>query len=131
MVEEECIFCSLAKSHDKIYEDNICYVMPDKYPTELGHLLVIVKEHHENMLVTPDKTVTAMYLVAKKYGQIVTKKLKADALVISTNIGKEAGQIIFHFHIHLIPKYSTTPEGFIMHQELTNEKAEELKKLLS
>ncbi|MGD0728499.1 MAG: HIT domain-containing protein [Candidatus Micrarchaeaceae archaeon] len=130
-MENDCIFCKLIEDKHNIYNDDICYAKMDKYPSGHGHLLVISKKHHENILVTPDDTVSHMFLVAKRLGIKLKEKLGSDGIVISTNTGKEAGQIIFHFHIHVIPKYVNAKEGFVKHQELTEKEEIEFKKLLS
>lgn len=128
---EDCLFCTLAKSDvRKIFEDGLCYVIPDKYPSEHGHILVISKEHHESILDAPDETVRHMFVTAKRFGQASVKKHKASAVVIATNAGKDAGQIIFHFHIHVIPKYSERVKGFMPHKELDDERAKSLINLL-
>jgi histidine triad (HIT) family protein len=128
---EECIFCTIGKNKDEmIYEDEVCYAVPDKYPSNYGHMLVISKEHYENVLVTPNEIVSRMFIVAKDIGKKLKEKLNADGLNIGTNTGREAGQIIFHFHIHMVPKYETKRIGFMPHREITPKEAAELKKLV-
>jgi histidine triad (HIT) family protein len=126
-VKTDCIFCKLgAGKSKKFYEDNECFVVPDKYPSQYGHLLVVSKEHYDNLLVTPDNVISCMYSVAKKYGNLLKDRLHADGIVVATNIGRESGQIIFHTHIHVIPKYGKKLEGFMPHKELTDEEADKL-----
>ena len=131
-MDDECIFCKIEETDNrKIYEDDVCFVIPDKYPTDYGHLLVVSKTHYNDMLHTPDKIAAAMYLVAKRYAKILEEKLGAEGAVITTNIGKQGGQIIFHTHVHVTPKYSKRRTGFMPHMELTTEAANELKKKLA
>ena len=103
-----CVFCEIkAGSRERLlFEDNLCFVVPDKNPAEKGHLLVISNGHYTDMLDAPDEVAGHMFSVAKAFGQKLRSKLGAKALRISTNVGKEAGQVVFHFHIHVIPKYS-------------------------
>jgi len=130
-MNDNCIFCSLAKdSPHIIFEDELCYVVPDRFPSEYGHLLVISKEHNDNMLVAPDSTVSDMFLTAKRIGLMEKGRLGAKSVAIETNIGKEAGQVIFHFHIHVVPKYDAEIKGFIKHKELGADGASELIKKL-
>jgi histidine triad (HIT) family protein len=130
-MEEECIFCALGKGNSRmIYEDKICYIIPDKYPSERGHLLVIAKEHYENVFAAPDKVIEHMVLVARDFGLKSKEKHKSDGVVITTNAGKAAGQLIMHYHIHVIPVCIDKPKGFIPHKELTEEEAQKLKLLL-
>lgn len=118
----ECIFCNFDEVKNRIfYKDDKCFVVADKYPSEYGHLLVISKEHYENILVAPDELVSHIFLVAKKMGSMLKEQLASDGIVIATNAGKEAGQIIYHLHIHVIPKYAKKREGFMSHKEIDDD----------
>lgn len=129
---DDCIFCEIVDTNnDKIFEDDQCYVVPDKFPTEFGHLLVISKNHYENLLVTPDDVVGHMFVVAKNHGLKLKEKLGAAGVTLATNAGKEAGQIIFHLHIHIVPKYSEKVAGFDKHKELTEVDAKKLKEAIT
>ncbi|MGI0100660.1 MAG: HIT family protein [Candidatus Micrarchaeaceae archaeon] len=131
-MDDNCIFCMLGKNNPGIvFEDSTCYIIPDKYPSERGHTLVIAKEHHGNMLETPDETIEHMFVVSKKYGSRLKIGMGADGLNISTNVGKEAGQLIGHFHIHIIPRYSAKQQGFAKHAEVSKEDAEMIRKVLT
>jgi histidine triad (HIT) family protein len=117
--KEECIFCTLGNGNPRIiFEDEVCYVIPDRFPSEYSHLLVIAKDHSENMLAAPDSTVSEMFLVAKKFGLKLESIMGADGVQIASNVGLEAGQIIFHFHIHIIPKYDKKINGFVTNREI-------------
>ncbi len=130
--KEGCIFCTIGAGNSrKAYEDEHCFVVPDKYPSEYGHLLVISKDHHDDILATPDKTLSCMYIIAKRYATLLKERLGADGFVIVTNTGKEAGQLIFHTHIHIIPKYAKKRTGFMPHKELSANEAQDLIKALS
>lgn len=130
-METGCIFCSLGKGNPYvIFEDELCYVVPDRFPTEYGHLLVISKEHTESMLTAPDGLVTEMFLTAKRLGLKLRDKLGSKATVIATNAGREAGQVIFHFHIHVVPKYEASIRGFVGHKEQDAKEVERLVGLL-
>ena len=130
IILEECIFCNVENKEKMLYEDELCFAMPDKYPSEYGHALVISKEHYDNVLAAPDALVSHIFLVAKKLGSSMKKGLQADGIVIATNTGREAGQVIFHLHVHVIPKYQTRRIGFMPHRELDAKTAAELKSLL-
>lgn len=102
----ECIFCNLLNHKELfLYEDDICFIILDKYPTSKGHSLVITKKHYENMLKTPDKDLEHCFKIAKHFGLHLSKILDTDHLNVATNIGALAKQIIMHFHIHIIPRY--------------------------
>jgi histidine triad (HIT) family protein len=125
----ECVFCEIYKEKEKIiYEDSYCFVVLDKYPISRGHLLIISKEHFESMLDATDEVVADMYIVAKKFAKKQEEKLGAVAVNIGTNIGKEAGQKIMHFHIHVIPRYPKGGRSFDFghNAELNRETEKEL-----
>lgn len=104
---EGCIFCDMSKISKEgiVYEDSKCYVVLDKYPVTKGHLLVIPKRHYKDMLEAPKDVIDEAYEVAKMAATKLREKLTADGMNITTNVGKEAGQLILHFHIHVIPRY--------------------------
>jgi histidine triad (HIT) family protein len=117
-----------------IYEDEKCYVVLDKYPATKGHLLVIPRKHYKNMLETPKEVIDDAYEVAKKAALRLKDKLKPDGLNITTNIGKAAGQLIMHFHIHVIPRYEEGRKEakfkFDRDHQITRELERELQQLL-
>ncbi len=126
-----CIFCAESKSGSRIiFEDASCFVISDKYPSQHGHLLVISKEHHENVLVAPDKLISHMFVVAKNFGEKLKEKFGATGITLITNTGADAGQIIFHLHIHVKPRYHKPVPGFMPHKELTKEEEKRIKEQL-
>jgi histidine triad (HIT) family protein len=102
----ECVFCNISKlKEDTIFENEHCFVKLDKFPNEVGHMLVISKKHTADMLTADNHIISEMFLVAKKMANLSKAKLGASGVNIQTNIGKDAGQFVFHFHIHVIPRY--------------------------
>jgi len=104
---ENCIFCKISKGEipcNKIYEDKLTLAFLDINPVNIGHTLIIPKKHFENIYDVPEDTVTHIMKVAKKIS-IAIKKLGSDGINIGINNGKAAGQIVFHFHIHIIPRF--------------------------
>ena len=130
-MEKDCIFCSLSRENPRIItESEHCYVIPSLFPLEYGHMLVISRDHSETMLDAPDRTIAEMFVTAKKMGILAKERLGAIAISIATNAGKEAGQEVPHFHIHVIPKYPKPIEGFVMQAELDSDAAAGLLKRL-
>ncbi|MGC8586252.1 MAG: HIT family protein [Candidatus Micrarchaeia archaeon] len=110
---ESCIFCQLKNDKSAIiYENEECFVVLDKYPIEKGHLLVISKEHYENMLDAPDSAIASMFIVAKIFAKRLKEVLGANSVNIGTNVGRLAGQRIMHFHVHVVPRYPGTRRSF-------------------
>ncbi len=104
----ETIFTKIIKGEipcAKIYEDNQIFAFLDINPINPGHTLVIPKESYENIFEIPNEVLEKMIVIAK---QIATKQkevLNADGINIGMNNGKDAGQEVFHAHIHVIPRY--------------------------
>lgn len=103
-----CIFCKIVNNEIpsyKIYEDENFLAFLDISQSTLGHTLVVPKKHFENMLEA-DKEVNSKML---DFINVVTSKLKNNLQLedfnIMTNIGPRAGQTVFHYHVHIIPRY--------------------------
>lgn len=106
IIMEDCIFCKLAKSKDEIVaEDKECFVLLDKYPVEYGHMLVISKSHSKDMIEAEEKSIAGMFCMARRMAKLSIERLGAAGANVGTNIGKDAGQVIMHFHIHVVPRY--------------------------
>ncbi len=108
MKKDDCIFCKIANGEipsATLYEDEQFRVILDLGPAAKGHALVLPKEHYANLFEIPEETLAAAMAVAKKVGTRLYEGLHADGLNIVQNNGEPAGQTVFHFHIHLIPRY--------------------------
>ncbi len=104
-----CIFCKIIKKEiqaDFIYEDENIAAFLDIHPINIGHTLVVPKKHFENFISTPDDISQKLILTVKKITPKILKAMKANACNISTNNGKESGQVIEHVHFHIIPRFS-------------------------
>jgi histidine triad (HIT) family protein len=89
----------------KVYEDEYTMAFLDIKPVNPGHTLVIPKEHSKNFLETPDDTIQRLFPVAKKVANAVKKAVDADGINIHINNEPAAGQVVFHTHIHIIPRF--------------------------
>ncbi|MCC8140933.1 MAG: HIT family protein [Lachnospiraceae bacterium] len=108
MKDDNCIFCKLANGEiptNKIYEDETFTVILDASPATRGHALILPKEHSANIYELPDETASKVFLLAKKLATKMTDILSCDGFNIIQNNGEVAGQTVFHFHMHLIPRY--------------------------
>ncbi len=122
----DCLFCKLKDQSKEriIYKDDACYVLFDKYPSEEGHMLVISNSHQDDMISAPLELVDHMFNVARDFAMRSKRRLGASAVNVGTNIGKDAGQIIMHFHVHVIPRYGAQRRP--KHKELTSEEELEM-----
>jgi histidine triad (HIT) family protein len=108
----------------KVYEDDEFVVILDKYPASYGHLLVVSKEHFVNILDAPLEKTVKSFEIATRLAK-AWRELGAPAVNVVTNAGREAGQMVFHMHIHVIPRWGG---NLIWHgrEELREEVAREV-----
>jgi histidine triad (HIT) family protein len=107
-MKENCIFCKIANgeiSSHTLYEDEDFKVIFDLGPATRGHAIIIAKEHAENIYELDEKVASKVFVLAKKMATVMTEAFKCDGFNIVQNNGKCAGQSVFHFHMHLIPRY--------------------------
>jgi histidine triad (HIT) family protein len=120
----ECIFCSIIRGKTpatKVYEDKDVLVFMDMKPITPGHMLVVPKVHRELLTEIDDDSITAIFTTAKKVSNAVKKsKLKCKGVNYLLADGAEAGQEVFHAHLHVIPRYRS--DGFWLHMPATYEK---------
>jgi len=130
---QECIFCKIIKGEipcNKVYEDETSFAFLDIKPVNFGHTLIIPKEHFENIYDLPEDTAAHLIKIAKKISMAL-KKLGADGTNITTNNGEAAGQVVFHSHIHLIPRFINDGLSHWPTKTYKNEESkEELKKII-
>lgn len=128
MKKDDCIFCKLANGiipTNSIYEDEDFNVILDAAPATKGHALILPKEHADNLYELPEETAAKVLVLAKRLATKMTEKLGCDGFNIVQNNGTVAGQTVFHFHMHLIPRYNN--DGQKIAWEPQNVEAEELK----
>ncbi len=108
MKDCNCIFCKIANGEipsATLYEDDDFRVILDLNPASKGHALVLPKEHYANVFELPEDLAAKAFVVAKKVAGKLSAGLGAIGFNIVQNNGEPAGQTVFHFHIHLIPRY--------------------------
>lgn len=108
MKKEDCIFCKLANGDiptNTIYEDEDFRVILDADPVSRGHALILPKNHYADLYELDEKTAEKVLVLAKKMAQHMKEVLHCDGFNILQNSGEVAGQSVFHFHMHLIPRY--------------------------
>lgn len=111
--QDNCIFCKIVAgeipSHT-LYEDEQFKVILDVGPATKGHALIIPKNHYANLYELPEEMAADAIKLAKKMMSRMTDKLHCDGFNIIQNNGEAAGQTVFHFHVHLIPRYKNDGE---------------------
>ena len=112
---ENCVFCNLANGiwdSATLYEDDDFRVILDLGPASKGHALILPKAHYANIYEIPEELAAKAIVLAKKMAGIMTEALGCDGFNIVQNNGEVAGQTVFHFHMHLIPRYKDDKAGF-------------------
>ena len=108
MNKDDCIFCKIANGEipsATVYEDSICRVILDVNPANKGHALIIPKEHFDNIYSMDAETAAKIFTIATEVAKAQKAELNPDGLNILQNNGESAGQTVFHFHMHLVPRY--------------------------
>ena len=114
MKNENCIFCKLANGDiptATLYEDDDFRVILDAGPASKGHALILPKEHYANLYELDDELAAKVLVLAKKMITKLTEVLGCDGYNIVQNNGEAAGQTVFHFHLHMIPRYKDDEVG--------------------
>lgn len=114
MKDNNCIFCKLANGEiptSTLYEDEDFRVILDVNPASKGHALIIPKEHYANLYELEDSLAGKAMILAKKMITKLTDVLECDGYNLVQNNGECAGQTVFHFHLHLIPRYEDDGVG--------------------
>ncbi|MCI8598661.1 MAG: HIT family protein [Lachnospiraceae bacterium] len=114
MYKEDCIFCKIANGEipsSTIYEDEDFRVFLDLNPATRGHALLVPKKHFANLLELDDGLCEKAMVLAKKLAGKMTELLGCDGFNLMQNNGEAAGQTVFHFHLHLIPRYKDDTAG--------------------
>ena len=123
-----CIFCKIANGEIPsacIYENKEFRVILDVGPATRGHVLILTKEHYDNIFEIDAETAGRLFSLASVVARAMKKTLNCDGMNILQNNGTIAGQTVFHFHLHLIPRYEgdqvkvTWPQGGISDDEKT------------
>lgn len=108
MYSEQCVFCrDVIRDHNAsiIYENNNIMAFMDIAPVEPGHVLVVPKEHYVNILDIDEWSYLEVHRIAKKLTPAIIRAVDAEAVNIGQNNGACANQRVFHYHLHIIPRF--------------------------
>lgn len=130
MKDENCIFCKIAAgevSSATLFEDEDFRVILDLNPASKGHALILPKEHYRNLYDLDEALAAKAMVLAKRMVCKLKDALGCDGYNIVQNNEEVAGQSVFHFHVHMIPRYKDDKVGLGWHMgTLTEEDKEEL-----
>jgi histidine triad (HIT) family protein len=105
----ECIFCNIIDHKAEaeiIFEDEHVLSFLDIQPVNYGHVLVIPKTHYDNFLTVPKDELGKLIHATQFLAGVVKRSLNADGFNVISNNGNPAGQSVYHFHFHIIPRFN-------------------------
>ncbi len=107
-MENSCIFCSIIKGEipaQKIFEDEDTFAFLDVHPINRGHTLVVPKIHYANIYEVPDDVLAKIMHTVRFLAPKIKQAVGAEGINIGINNDKAAGQLVFHIHAHIIPRF--------------------------
>jgi len=105
----ECIFCNIAEKKSEaeiIFEDDNLIAFLDIQPINYGHTLVVSKKHYDNFLTVPPEDLIHLVNATQFLAGAVKRSVNADGFNVISNNGDSAGQTVYHFHFHIIPRFN-------------------------
>jgi histidine triad (HIT) family protein len=111
-MSDVCLFCKIVAGDipsTRVFEDERTIAFMDINPGTRGHLLVIPREHSADLLEIGEEDLAACALTAQRMARLVKERLGADGVNLVNSCGAVAWQTVFHFHIHVIPRYTGDP----------------------
>ena len=112
MTHENCIFCKIANGvipSTTLFEDSAFRVILDLGPASRGHALILPKSHFADVCELDEETAAKVLPLGAKIGSAMKKSLGCAGFNLVQNNGEAAGQTVFHFHMHVIPRYEHGP----------------------
>ena len=109
MKKDDCIFCKIASGEipsTTVYENDDFRVIFDIAPASKGHTLIIPKQHYDDIFDMDAEVGGKLFSLATVIARSLKKELNCEGMNIVQNNGLIAGQTVFHFHLHLIPRYA-------------------------
>lgn len=111
-----CLFCKIRDNQipsAKIFENEKAFAILDINPMNYGHVLVISKTHYQDVLAIPNSDSAEIFLAVQIIAQALVEAFNLEGFNVVTNRGEVAGQSIFHFHFHIVPRYSNDNLHFV------------------
>ena len=111
---ENCVFCQIIRRQvpaSVIYQDDRVIAFLSNRPVNVGHTLVVPRKHYANVFEVPEDEIAYLARVVKRMAQAVKDAVGAEGIRIVQNNGEAAGQVVFHFHMHVIPMKPSNQHG--------------------
>jgi histidine triad (HIT) family protein len=110
--DPDCLFCRIASGElpaTRVAEDERTITFMDINPATRGHVLVIPREHSADLVEVPQEDLAACAAAAQRIARAMPERLGADGVNLLNSCGRAAWQTVFHFHVHVIPRYDADP----------------------
>lgn len=130
--DDKCIFCKIIEKSipsKVLFENDKNLAFLDIFPVSKGHTIVIPKNHYKNLEEIPNNELSELFEIVKELSILIHKKLKVDGYNILQNNFRAAGQVVNHFHVHIIPR-SNEDGKFKLFIPKKQAKEEELNQIL-
>ncbi len=127
---EDCIFCKIIKGEIpsfKVYEDDKAFAFEDINPISEGHTLVIPKMHAQDLWEIPGEDLAAVHLASQKIIRALKEVLNPTGVACLQLNGRGVNQVVMHYHLHLVPRTSGSPELPLTAWELRQGDMEKIK----
>jgi histidine triad (HIT) family protein len=114
MNDTNCLFCKIVAGElpcEKVYEDEKTLAFLDIKPVNPGHTLVVPKEHYANVFDAPEDAWCKVMQTARTIAHAISQGLPVGDVNIITNNGRHSGQVVFHSHVHVIPRHENDGHG--------------------
>lgn len=132
-MSNDCIFCKIVSGDIPsvtIYENDEFKVILDRFPASRGHILIVPKAHIENIYEIEPECAGRLFELTTRFASILKRALGNEGLNIIQNNGAVAGQTVFHYHLHMIPRYKDDGMqlGWTNNEDITIEELEDYAK---
>jgi histidine triad (HIT) family protein len=114
-VVSDCIFCKIIAGTApaaRVHEDDLTVSFMDLFPASRGHLLVVPKRHFGDILGADEASLVRVIANCRRIAHALKRALEPDGIGVHQLNGAAAGQTVFHYHMHLIPRRMGDPIGF-------------------
>ena len=132
MRKEDCLFCKILNGDipsTTVYEDESFQAILDVSPAARGHVLILPKNHAADLFELPEEDASKIMILAKKIAGALKTAYHCDGINILQNNGEAAGQTVFHFHMHLIPRYEGMKNDDLLnwtHEQFSDQEQDEI-----
>jgi histidine triad (HIT) family protein len=111
----DCIFCRIVArtaAAQRVHEDELTVTFMDLFPASRGHLLIVPKRHFSDILGADDASLVRVIVNSRRIALALKRALGPDGIGVHQLNGAAAGQTVFHYHMHVIPRRTGDPIGF-------------------